>query len=145
MKFSPALTKLITEEHQRRSSYHIPIPGYRRPASRDLVAASCTNVRHAVDVMGECGLLNAFYRREHLLDFNTFYNCREYGLTVTVGGWQFCVYEHRNSDNICIEGCPVDEVKECGPYGGVVRHRAVGWESFCWGVNRRKRERIPPP
>ena len=116
--FSTALTQAISEQHNRQIGYHIPIPGYEAPSSRDLVAASNTNIRLAVDVFGECGLLDHFYKREELLDFGTFYNCREYGVTVTVGGWMFAVYEHRNSDSIIIEGCPVGEVKEYGPYGG---------------------------
>lgn len=116
--FSTALTQAISEQHNRQIGYHISIPGYEQPDSRDLVAASNTNIRLAVDVFGESGLLDHFYQREELLDFGTFYNCREYGVTVTVGGWMFAVYEHRNSDNIIIEGCPVDEVKEYGPYGG---------------------------
>jgi hypothetical protein len=54
-----------------------------------------------------------------LVSWGVFDNCREHGLTVrTAGGWTFCFYEHRNSDQICIEGCPSDEVKEWGPYGG---------------------------
>ncbi len=52
------------------------------------------------------------------VDFGTFDNCREYGLTFSVPGWQFCVYEHRNSDNICVQGCPADQVQPYGPYGG---------------------------
>lgn len=52
-------------------------------------------------------------------DFGTFDNCREYGLTFTASGWQFAVFEHRNSDHIMLEGCPLAEVKEWGPYGGI--------------------------
>lgn len=53
------------------------------------------------------------------VDFGTFDNCREYGLTFTVPGWQFCVYEHRNSDEICIQGCPIDEIAgDYGPWPG---------------------------
>jgi hypothetical protein len=115
--FSTALTQAISEQHNRQIGYHIPIPGYEEPSSRDLVAASNVNIRLAVDVFGESGLLDHFYKREELLDFGTFDNCREYGVTVSVGGWTFAVYEHRNSDNICIEGCPTDQVKEYGPYG----------------------------
>lgn len=51
------------------------------------------------------------------VDFGTFDNCREYGLTYTVAGWQFAVYEHRNSDEICLQGCPLPEVRPYGPYG----------------------------
>lgn len=118
LSFTSALTMLITEVTERRAGYHIPIPGYEQPDSRDLVAASDKNVRIAVDVFGEAGLLDAFYGEEDKLNFDTFYNCREYGLMVTVGGWTFAAYEHRNSDNICIEGCPATDVQEVGPYAG---------------------------
>lgn len=120
--FSTALTQAISEQHNRQIGYHIPIPGYEEPSSRDLVAASNVNIRLAVDVFGESGLGDHFYKRDELLDFGTFNNCREYGVTVTVGGWMFAVYEHRNSDSICIEGCPVDQVKEYGPYGTDDKH-----------------------
>ncbi|OBY33442.1 hypothetical protein [Mycolicibacter kumamotonensis] len=52
------------------------------------------------------------------IDFGVFDNCREWGLTFTAGGWTFCCYEHRNSDEIHIEGCPSDQVQPYGPYGG---------------------------
>ena len=51
-------------------------------------------------------------------DFDTFDNCREYGLTFTVPGWQFAIYEHRNSDELCLQGCPAALVQPYGPYGG---------------------------
>lgn len=50
-------------------------------------------------------------------EFGFFENYREYGLTYTVGGWTFAVYQHRNSDEMHLEGCPTDEVMEYGPYG----------------------------
>ncbi len=56
---------------------------------------------------------------EGAIDFGTFDNCREYGVTFTYGLWTFCVYEHRNSDEIHIEGCPTAEIQTYGPYGGV--------------------------
>lgn len=52
------------------------------------------------------------------VDFGTFDNCREWGLTFTVADWTFCCYEHRNSDMIHAEGCPTSEVAPYGPYGG---------------------------
>jgi len=52
------------------------------------------------------------------IDFGTFDNCREWGLTFTVGDWTFCCYEHRNSDEVHIEGCPTDQTEPFGPYGG---------------------------
>ena len=56
------------------------------------------------------------------IEVGTFDNCREYGNTYRVvdakQDYTFCVYEHRNSDNICINGCPTDEMKSYGPYSG---------------------------
>ena len=116
--FSFALTILIDQVHARRAANYLALPGYENPPSRDLIAASDHNVRIAVEVFGEGGLLDEFYQEESLLDFGTFDNCREYGLTVIVGGWTFAVYEHRNSDDICIEGTRTANVKPYGPYSG---------------------------
>lgn len=60
------------------------------------------------------------------VDFGTFDNCRETGLTFTVPGWQFCVYEHRNSDEICVQGCRIEDVNDWGPYGGVDKRDVLG-------------------
>ena len=115
--FSFALTTLIDEVHARRAANYLALPGYENPPSRDLIAASDDNVRIAVEVFGESGLLDEFFQEEDQLDFGTFNNLREYGLTVTVGGWTFAAYEHRNSDDICIEGTRTGNVKPYGPYG----------------------------
>ena len=112
MKFNEALTALIDQQAAL---------GYGGK-TRDEVAAGDENVRIAHEVFGEPGLSDEFYGEEHLLDFGVFENCREYGVTVTVAGWTFAAYEHRNSDKICVEGCPTDEVKEYGPYGGEDKH-----------------------
>jgi len=56
------------------------------------------------------------------VEVGEFDNCREYGYTYrVVNGEQditFCVYEHRNSDDIIINGCRTKDVKEYGPYNG---------------------------
>lgn len=69
-----------------------------------------------------------------LVSYGTFDNCREHGVTVTsAGGWTFCVYQHRNFDGICIEGCPTDEIKEYGPYGGEDKYDTLygtRWQDF---------------
>lgn len=67
-------------------------------------------------MFGYSGLLDEFYEETDKLDFGTFDNLREYGLTVTVGGWTFAAYEHRNSDDIILNGCPTAEVQSYGPY-----------------------------
>ncbi len=68
------------------------------------------------------------------VSYGTFYNLREHGLTYTVlgpdlhpeNGWTFCVYEHRNSDEIIINGCRTAEVKPYGPYGGQDKWDTLG-------------------
>lgn len=70
---------------------------------------------------------------EGAINFGTFDNCREYGVTFGLGLWTFCVYEHRNSDEICIEGCPSDEVQSFGPYGGETKWDVLftaGYEEY---------------
>lgn len=56
------------------------------------------------------------------VEIGTFDNCREYGNTYRAlnakQDYTFCVYEHRNSDQIYINGCPTNEVKSYGPYSG---------------------------
>jgi len=60
------------------------------------------------------------------ITFGTFDNCREYGLTFTAGEWTFCCFEHRNSDQIMVEGCPTSEMKEWGPYGCPDKYSKIG-------------------
>lgn len=56
------------------------------------------------------------------LEVGEFYNCREEGFTYSLlNGKQdmvFCVYEHRNSDSIIINGCKRENMKSYGPYNG---------------------------
>jgi hypothetical protein len=67
----------------------------------------------------ERGLRNSLIVLEYLRDMEelkdinitigTFTNCREVGLTFAVlekKNFTFCVYEHRNSDSIIINGAP---------------------------------------
>ena len=60
------------------------------------------------------------------LEIGEFDNCRETGFTYSLlGGKQdmvFCIYEHRNSDNIIINGCLRGDVKEHGPYNGSTKY-----------------------
>lgn len=62
------------------------------------------------------------------LTYGTFDNCREWGLTVSVGGWTWCAYEHRNSDQIQLQGCPDAEVRPYGPYGNA--GHASKWDTL---------------
>jgi hypothetical protein len=129
MKFPEALTALIDQQYEQSKGYlyHLGLP------NRDEIAVGDTNVRIAYEVLGEGGLSDEFYGEDGVLDFGTFDNCREYGVTVAVGGWTFAVFEHRNSDEICVEGCPTDQVREYGPYGADDKHDvlfAARWKHY---------------
>lgn len=73
-----------------------------------------------------------------LVSFGVFDNCREHGITIAAPGhdlrpdtgWTFCVYEHHNSDQICIEGCPTPAVETWGPYGGVDKYDVLHRSRF---------------
>lgn len=84
-----------------------------------------TNVEIAREVGG--ALAEGFGDR---ITFGTFDNCREYGLTFTAGDWTFCCFEHRNSDQIYVEGCPTAEMKEWGPYGCEDKWSMMWWTSY---------------
>jgi hypothetical protein len=65
----------------------------------------------------------AFWKVENpAIEIGEFDNCRESGFTYSLlGGKQdmvFCVYEHRNSDSIIINGCMRQHMKAYGPYNG---------------------------
>lgn len=67
-------------------------------------------------------LYNSDLETEIELEIGNFDNCREYGFTYSIKGSKqdnvFCVYEHRNSDQICVNGCAREDVKSYGPYSG---------------------------
>ena len=55
------------------------------------------------------------------IEVGEFDNCRESGFTYralnSAIDFTFCVYEHRNSDQLIINGCLTKDVKHYGPYG----------------------------
>lgn len=89
------------------------------PAAAGCETDCCTGDRTNIVISDLVGHLVLDALGCEWVNFGTFDNCREYGVTFTVPGWQFCVYEHRNSDEICVQGCPVDLVQPYGPYGGI--------------------------
>lgn len=115
MKFGDALTAAIDEYYERNVTYQKNLPE-KFHRSRDLIAMASENLRIASTV-GEILDGNNFYEDKDV-SYGTFDNCREHGLTVSYHGWTFAVYEHRNSDAICVEGCRNEEVKPYGPYSG---------------------------
>jgi hypothetical protein len=115
MKFNTAISALIDQAHARSVSHHIAIPGWENPPTRDEVATGRENIRIAA-IVGNDLVSDLLYDIRDELVFGTFDNCREYGITVTVGGWTFSVYEHRNSDDIIVNGCPTADVQPFGPY-----------------------------
>lgn len=128
MRFNEALVKLV-DDHYRQHCEWNSSPSMReflRP--RDVWVAQSHNVRIAADVFG--WLDGDYLYQDKTVDYDVFDNCREWGLTVTVAGWTFCAYEHRNSGNICIEGCREENVKHYGPYGGEDKWDVLA--SFPW-------------
>jgi hypothetical protein len=117
MKLNTALSALIDQAHAEGVRHHISIPGWENPPTRDEVATGTENIRIAATV-GNDLVSDLLFTINDELEFGAFDNGREYGLTVTAGGWTFAVYEHRNSDDICVEGCPTADVQPHGPYGG---------------------------
>lgn len=123
LTFDEAINALIQQQYESRVKNHLP--GWPLPTIAQ-VALETPNIRIAYEVFGESGLGDLRYDDYYKPDddgvrprkFGVFDNCREYGLTVRAGDWTFCVYEHRNSDSICIEGCPTSEAPFYGPYGG---------------------------
>lgn len=72
-------------------------------------------------VQGELGYyLSAAKSGTADLLLGEFDNCREWGYTYALSGAKqdivFCVYEHRNSDQIVINGCLRKDVQSFGPY-----------------------------
>lgn len=80
----------------------------------------------------ECHLKNFLIESDFDIEVGTFDNCREYGNTYRAVGahqdYTFCVFEHRNSDEIIINGCPTNEIKPYGPYSGESKYDC--YESF---------------
>lgn len=60
------------------------------------------------------------------IEIGEFDNCRESGYTYSIVNSKqdmvFCVYEHRNSDQIIINGCMRKDIKPYGPYNGTSKY-----------------------
>lgn len=83
---------------------------------------SSYSANHMIAEVVKCILKHLISDDELNIEIGTFDNCREYGNTYRAIGaiqdYTFCVYEHRNSDMIYINGCQTDEIKSYGPYSG---------------------------
>ncbi|QGJ95059.1 hypothetical protein SEA_REDWATTLEHOG_198 [Gordonia phage RedWattleHog] len=111
MDFATALTLSINEEWGRHVAANERLGGL--PSTpRDVFALTCANFIIAARVHSMCEFPDD-------TTYGTFYNCREYGVTYHRRGWTFALYEHRNSDQIILNGCPDPEVQSYGPYGDV--------------------------
>lgn len=78
------------------------------------------------------------------VEVKKFDNCREYGFTFrAIGGKQditFSVYEHRNSDQIIINGCMTEDVATFGAYNGSSKYDYL--ESFAYHEHYRVAEEL---
>lgn len=111
MIYTSALEKLIDDQHGQH------VASAERYSWDSMSRAEWADNDRQVQIARAVGIIIAREFGE-LISWDVFDNCREYGLTVTThGGWQFCVFEHRNSDEICIQGCPLSQVRHYGPYG----------------------------
>lgn len=120
MRFLTALDKLVDDQYRLTSKWY---PDMTRD---EFANEPCVQL----EIASEVGHRIAKEFGE-LVDWGTFENCREWGLTVsTAGGWTFCFYEHRNSDSICIEGCPTSEIRPYGPYGLEDKHDTLSNSQF---------------
>lgn len=103
---------------------------YRIPLTQDEYFSSEENCGAQFAIASEVGMRVGAEMGE-LIAYGVFDNCREHGITYRAAGprngvagsdpftgWTFCVYEHRNSDSICVNGCPTNKVESYGPYGG---------------------------
>lgn len=124
---SAAITRLIDERHAERLTYDWLDA---EELTRDLTILGNAQIRVAYEVGSNLAASLEYYNRETDVDFTvdwgTFSNGREYGLTFTHDSWTFCFYEHRNSDQIHFEGCPTNEVADYGPYGGEDKYDTLG-------------------
>lgn len=107
MTFCEALDLAINEQWAERIQSSIKSETF---LNRTMLAMTSENFRIPVEVMRWIELPEG-------INFGTFNNCREYGITYKYNGWTFCLYEHRNSDNIILQGCPDADVEPYGPYG----------------------------
>lgn len=115
MKFAEALTQVIdTQFAQEIDAAQFGFDEDYLRQSRDEIATGSTNIRLSAQIIG--GLAQDRLFRVPDVEYGTFDNCREYGVTVTVKGFTFAVYEHRNSDTICVNGCKAEDVLPYGPY-----------------------------
>lgn len=110
MNLSEALTAVIDEQYTEHSTneWMVKLGAVK---GRDLFVLQDINFRIPA-------LIAQYIDFPEGTEFGTFNNCREYGVTYSRNGWTFAAYEHRNSDQICIEGCLTTEMQPYGPYGG---------------------------
>lgn len=131
MHHATALEKHIDDQYSQRAEWY---ESRGETITRDYFLLEDYNgPSSAYDIAREVALGVAREMGE-FVTFGVFDNCREHGLTVTgAGGWTFCWYEHRNTDDIHIEGCPTAEMKPFGPYGGVDKYDTLfyaPWQQY---------------
>jgi hypothetical protein len=131
MRYASAIEAHVDQQYGQHVESHRLYWSHRPLETREeFLSVEYQGEGSQFDIAREVGLRVAKEMGE-LVSFGVFDNCREHGITVTsAGGWTFCVYEHRNSDEINIEGCPTGEIQEWGPYGGENKYDTL--YSTCW-------------
>ncbi|WP_336794136.1 hypothetical protein [Gordonia malaquae] len=92
-------------------------------AMETLIAAHCPKLANPGDnrnVYISSEVMTPLADSARALEFGTFNNVREYGVTVTAGASTFCAYGYRAGDEqVHVEGCATAEMEPYGPYGGL--------------------------
>lgn len=101
----------------------IKISSIHHDISRQQVLATIIRAMVPAEFGRQCDEDYKFWNTEDpTLEVGKFTNGREEGFTYSlIGGKQdmiFCVYEHRNSDSIIINGCKREDIQSYGPYNG---------------------------
>lgn len=119
--FNEALTAVIDEQHERSVANFSAIGV--EPRTRDMFVLGAENARIPYEI-------DQWIEYPEGTEFGIFNNCREWGVTYSINEWTFCVFEHRNSDEIIIEGCPDAEIRSYGPYGSDSKWDSLSCDSY---------------
>ncbi|QKY79733.1 hypothetical protein SEA_ENGINEER_159 [Gordonia Phage Engineer] len=126
MILQTALDMHITEQYRQHCDMHDRHGWEGKLTPEGFLSEDYQGEGSQFDIAREVGTRVAAELGE-LVSWGVFDNCREHGVTVSNAyGWTFCFYEHRNSDDICIEGCPTAEVQSWGPYSDTSKYDVLG-------------------
>lgn len=89
---------------------------------KDLKYKSLKEINDIIKQILLCEITTNTVLRDHELVIRTFNNCREYGYMYSIKNAiqpvVFSVYQHRNSDQLIINGCLEKDLQTYGAYSG---------------------------